>query len=65
MHACKLSARPPHAGGTLIEVMANSKAGRLDEASALPGVVAPLLVALASLHAMGVVHRDIKVSRRA
>jgi hypothetical protein len=43
-------------GGTLIEAVANS-GGRLPERVAARRVVAPLLRALAHLHAKGIVHR--------
>ena len=46
-------------GGTLIEAIANS-GGRLAERVAARRVVAPLLRALAHLHAAGVVHRDVR-----
>ena len=47
------------AGLTLIELMANL-GGRLGEQRCATEVAAPLLSALATLHARGIVHRDIK-----
>jgi serine/threonine protein kinase len=45
--------------GTLIEAVANS-GGRLPERAAAARVVAPLLRALAALHARGIVHRCVR-----
>jgi len=47
-------------GGTLIEAIANS-GGRLPERVAARRIVAPLLRALAHLHARGIVHRCVLV----
>mmetsp|Transcript_4710 Transcript_4710/g.8152 ORF Transcript_4710/g.8152 Transcript_4710/m.8152 type:complete len:461 (-) Transcript_4710:1343-2725(-) len=46
-------------GHTLIELMANN-GGRIAESRCVIEVVYPLLQALAALHGLGVVHRDIK-----
>ncbi len=47
------------AGYTLIELMAQS-GGRIHEARCVRDVAAPMLRALAALHALGIVHRDVK-----
>lgn len=48
------------AGGDLRQALRSARSGPLPEAAVRDAVVAPLLAALAQLHARGYVHRDVK-----